>query len=68
MTDDNYPKNIESKGLPETITVDKDEDGTDEADDFAFDEDDDGDETSIVQDDISDDDGLLPTLDDKEDV
>jgi uncharacterized protein (TIGR02300 family) len=63
--DDNQIETDETDALAESIVV-----GNDDDDDIDFDDDEvneDADGPGIIQDDISDDDELLPSLDDKDD-
>jgi uncharacterized protein (TIGR02300 family) len=63
--DDDQIKTDETDALAESIVVGKDDDDDIDFDDDEVNEDADG--PGIIQDDISDDDELLPSLDDKDD-
>ena len=66
VSDDIVRENDQGEELSETVAVDKEEDDIIyEEDDAEVDVDEDG--PGIIQDDIGDDDELLPNLDDKED-
>lgn len=67
-SDDDQIETDDTDALAETIVVGNDDD--DDDDDIDFDDDEvneDADGPGIIQDDISDDDELLPSLDDKDD-
>ena len=64
-SDDDPVETDETDALAETIVVGKDDDDDIDFDDDEVNEDADG--PGIIQDDISDDDELLPSLDDKDD-
>ena len=64
-SDDDQVETDETDALAETIVVGKDDDDDIDFDDDEVNEDADG--PGIIQDDISDDDELLPSLDDKDD-
>ena len=64
-SDDDPVETDETDALAETIVVGKDDDDDIDFDDDEVNEDADG--PGIIQDDISDDDGLLPSFDNKDD-